>query len=265
GRGPVNTTTGAPIGFGTYGLDYTNYIQYSNPSGRSITSGVDPLSELQSFFGRVILNYKERYLLTATLRSDGSTKFGSNNRYGYFPSISAAWDISQESFFKVEAINQMKIRAGYGRTGNQEFPAGSSQTQYTFQNNNGGLLQLTNFNPDLKWQSDEQFDVGADISLFNNKVTLTADYFYKRTTDLLFPQGSGSPAPPTIIWRNLQGEIVNKGVELIANASIFDTPKFGFTIGVIPLVKYSSFKSGNVFRIFSRSAGLMNNQTSNNR
>jgi iron complex outermembrane receptor protein len=229
----VNTLTGAPIGFGTYGLDYTNYIQYSNPSGRSITSGVDPISELQSFFGRAILNYKERYLLTATLRSDGSTKFGSNNRYGWFPSVSAAWDISQEEFFKVEAINQMKVRVGYGRTGNQEFPAGASQSQYTFQNNNGGLSQITTFNPNLKWQSDEQFDIGTDFALFNNKVTVTADYFYKRTTDLLFPRGPGSPAPGggSVIWFNLPGQIVNKGVEIIANASIFDTPKFGFSIG----------------------------------
>ncbi|QKG56591.1 SusC/RagA family TonB-linked outer membrane protein [Hymenobacter sp. BRD128] len=234
GRGPVNTVTGAPIGFGTYGLDYTNYIQYSNPSGRSVSSTVDPISELQSYFGRVILNYKDRYLLTATLRSDGSTKFGSNHRYGYFPSVSAAWDISQEEFFKVSAINQMKLRAGYGRTGNQEFPAGSAQSQYTFQNNNGGLAQITNANPDLKWQSDEQFDIGTDLALFNNRLTITADYFYKRTTDLLFPRNPGYPSAPggSVIWFNLNpGQVVNKGVELIANATIFDTPKFGFTIG----------------------------------
>lgn len=110
-------------GFGTYGLDYTNYLQISNTSARTISSFVDPASELQSYFGRAILNYKERYLLTATLRADGSTKFGDNNKYGYFPSLSAAWDISRESFFKSETINQLKARVGYGRTGNQEFPA----------------------------------------------------------------------------------------------------------------------------------------------
>ncbi|NML67648.1 SusC/RagA family TonB-linked outer membrane protein [Hymenobacter sp. RP-2-7] len=234
GRGPVNTTTGAPIGFGTYGLDYTNYLQFSNPSGRNISSTIDPVTELQSFFGRVILNYKERYLLTATLRADGSTKFGDNNKYGYFPSVSAAWDISQEEFFKVQAINQFKLRAGFGVTGNQEFPAGAARSQYAFLNNNGGISQITNANPNLKWQSDEQFDVGADFALFNNKVTLTADYFYKKTTNLLYPNIPGFPAAPggsSVIWSNLNGEIVNKGVELIANASIFDTPGFGFTIG----------------------------------
>lgn len=232
GRGPVNSITGAPIGFGTYGLDYTNYLQFSNPSGRVVASTVDPVTELQSYFGRAILNYKGRYLLTATLRSDGSTRFGTNHRYGYFPSASAAWDISQEKFFKVAAINQLKVRVGYGRTGNQEFPSGASQSQYAFGASGGGAVsQTTNYNPDLKWQSDEQYDVGTDIALFNNRLTITADYFYKRTTDLLYPNVPGSPAAGGVLWQNLAGQIVNKGVEIIANATVFDTPKFGFNIG----------------------------------
>ncbi|WP_082773742.1 SusC/RagA family TonB-linked outer membrane protein [Hymenobacter sp. PAMC 26628] len=231
GRGPVNTTTGAPIGFGTYGLDYTNYLQFSNPSGRSITSFVDPVTELQSFFGRAILNYKGRYLLTATLRSDGSTKFGVNNKYGYFPSLSAAWDISQESFLKVEAINQLKLRAGYGRTGNQEFPAGSARGSIAFLNNNEGTRQVNNDNANLKWQSDEQYDGGVDVALFNNRVTLTADYFYKKTTDLLYPLAPIQPASPggAITWSNLNGTIVNKGVELIAGVTAVDGPRFGLS------------------------------------
>ncbi|MGI4733977.1 MAG: SusC/RagA family TonB-linked outer membrane protein [Janthinobacterium lividum] len=222
--GPTN-------GFGTYGLDYTNYIQYSNPSARTISSFIDPVSELQSFFGRAILNYKGRYLLTATLRSDGSTKFGDNKKYGYFPSLSAAWDISQESFFKVEAINQLKVRAGYGRTGNQEFPAGASRSQYAFLGANGGLGQITNFNKDLQWQSDSQYDAGIDVSLFNNRVTLTADYFYKKTTKLLYPLAPIQPAAPggAITWSNLDGSIVNKGVELIAGITALDGPRFGLS------------------------------------
>ena len=90
------------IGFGNYGLDYTNYIQYSDASNRSISSFIDPITELQSFFGRTIFNYKDKYLLTATFRADGSTKFGENNKYGYFPSFAAAWNISKEKFFKSE-------------------------------------------------------------------------------------------------------------------------------------------------------------------
>jgi iron complex outermembrane receptor protein len=231
GRGPANAD-GTPIGFGTYGLDYTNYLQYSNPSGRLISSFVDPVTQLQSFFGRAILNYKERYLLTATLRADGSTKFGDNNKYGYFPSISAAWDISQEDFLKskYEALSQLKLRVGYGRTGNQEFPAGSARSQFVFQANNGGLVQTTNANPDLKWQSDEQYNAGIDVALFNNRVSLTADYFYKRTTDLLYPNIPGFPAAPggsSVIWQNLDGIIVNKGVELLLGVTAVDNPRFG--------------------------------------
>lgn len=234
GRGPVSSN-GTPIGFGTYGLDYTNYLQYSNPSGRQISSFVDPVTQLQSFFGRAILNYKDRYLLTATLRADGSTKFGDNNKYGYFPSVSAAWDISQEDFLKskYESLSQLKLRVGYGRTGNQEFPAGSARSQFVFQANNGGLVQTTNANPNLKWQSDEQYNGGIDVALFNNRVTLTADYFYKRTTDLLYPNIPGFPAAPggsSVIWQNLNGVIVNKGVELLLGVTAVDNTRFGVNI-----------------------------------
>lgn len=228
--GSTISALGPPTGFGTFGLDYTNYIQFSNASARTITSFVDPVTELQSFFGRAILNYKGRYLLTATLRADGSTKFGANNKYGYFPSASAAWDISQESFFKVDAINQLKARIGYGRTGNQEFPAGSAQGQYVF-SNNGTLAQSNNPNPNLKWQSDEQYNAGLDVSLFNNRVTLTADYFYKKTTDLLFPSFPIQPAPPgsVVRWINLDGSVVNKGVELVLGVTAVDNPRFGLS------------------------------------
>ncbi|MGI4874909.1 MAG: SusC/RagA family TonB-linked outer membrane protein [Janthinobacterium lividum] len=231
GLGPVDTRTGAPIGFGAYGLDYTNYLQYSNPTGRKISSFADPETTLQSFFARAILNYKGRYLLTATMRADGSTKFGANNQYGYFPSVAAAWDVSQESFFHVEKINQLKARIGYGRTGNQEFPAGSAQGQFALQADNKGLGQLTNPNPNLKWQSDEQYDAGFDIALFNNRVTLTADYFYKKTTGLLYPQTPAQPAAPggAVVWENLDGSIVNKGVELLLGVTAIDNPRFGLT------------------------------------
>ncbi|MGD4069812.1 TonB-dependent receptor, partial [Xanthomonas citri pv. citri] len=143
-----------------------------------------------------------------------------------------AWDISQEEFFKNEAVNQFKARVGYGRTGNQEFPAGSARSQFAFQNGNGGLGQITNSNPNLKWQSDEQYNAGLDIGLFNNRLTLTADYFYKRTTDLLYPNIPGYPAAPggnSVIWFNLDGIIVNKGVELLAGITALDNPRYGLS------------------------------------
>jgi len=231
----TNINALGPVGgFGAYGLDYTNYIQLSNTTARNISSFIDPVTELQSFFGRAILNYKGRYLLTATVRADGSTKFGDNNKYGYFPSLSAAWDISQESFFKVEAINQLKARVGYGRTGNQEFPAGAARGQYSLLSNGttGAIGQLTIANPNLKWQSDEQYNAGLDFSLFNNKVTFTADYFYKKTTGLLYPTVPVLPAPPggtAVTWKNLDGAIVNKGVELTLGVTAIESPRFGLS------------------------------------
>ena len=126
-----------PGGYGSYGLDYTNYIQFSNPSSRNISSYIDPTSELQSYFGRAVLNWQDRFLVTATFRSDGSSKFGANDKYGSFPSFSAAWNVTKEDFFKVDFINQLKVRGGWGKTGNQEFPSGSSQKKYAFQNNGG--------------------------------------------------------------------------------------------------------------------------------
>ena len=221
------------VGFGNYGLDYTNYVQFSDVNGRSISSFIDPSSELRSFFGRTIFNYKDKYLLTATLRADGSSKFGANNQYGYFPSFAFAWNISKETFFEVGLINSLKMRGGWGKTGNQEFPPGSSQALYAFQDN-GTIIQINNPNPDLKWQSDRQYNIGIDFSIFNNRVTGTMDYFSKTTTNLLFPSSPIQPAPPgsTVTWINLDGEIINKGFEVLINAAVIQKEKFTWDLTV---------------------------------
>ena len=221
-------------GFGSYGLDFTNYIQYSNPTNRGVNSFADPTSELQSYFARAAFNYADRYLVTATVRRDGSTKFGANNKYGTFPSFSAAWNVSKESFFHVNAINSLKVRAGWGKTGNQEFPAGSSVTRYGFADGNNGTPVINNSNADLKWQSDRQYNIGLDASIVNNRITVTLDYFNKRTTDLLFPITSAS-APAlsgAILWKNLSGNIDNKGFEIAVNAAIIKKQNFGWDLGV---------------------------------
>ena len=203
-------------GFGNFGLDYTNYIQYASTGSRKISSFVDPSSELQSYFGRAILNFKDRYIVTGTLRRDESSKFGPNNRVGYFPSFAVAWDLGQESFFPAEKLTQLKLRAGYGRTGNQEFPAGSAQYRYSLDNGGTSRTPLNAENPDLKWQSDAQYNAGIDIGALDNRLTLTVDYFYKQTTDLLFPTTPVEPRPSDapIRWDNIDGKIVNKGVEM---------------------------------------------------
>ena len=213
-------------GFGAFGLDYTNYIQASNQTSRLPSSFADPSSSLQSVFGRAILNYKDRYVVTGTLRRDESSKFGPNNRVGYFPSFSAAWDLSRESFFPAEKLTQLKLRAGYGLTGNQEFPAGSAVDRFAI-NNLGVQAPLNGRSPDLKWQADAQYNVGIDLGAFNNRLTFTVDYFNKTTTDILFPTTPGQPAPPVqaIYWKNLGGKIVNKGVELALGATLLSSEK----------------------------------------
>jgi len=233
---------GADSGFGNFGLDYTNYIQYSSLTGRSISSFADPTSELQSFFGRTIFNYSDKYLLTATLRADGSSKFGPNNKYGYFPSVAAAWSIYKEHFFNVNFVNSLKLRVGWGKTGNQEFPPGSAQARYSFFD--GGVIrQVNNPNEDLKWQSDRQYNIGLDFSIFENRISGTLDYFNKATTNLLFPSAPIQPAPPDAVvrWVNLDGEIQNKGFEVLINATIIKNKDFGFDLSV-----NSTFLKSNV-------------------
>ena len=221
------------VGFGNFGLNYTNYLQYSDPGSRSIASYIDPLSELQSFFGRTMFNYKDKYLLTATFRADGSTKFGANNKYGYFPSLALAWNICNEKFFKWSLVKSLKIRGSWGKTGNQEFPPGASQPLYALQNG-GYVVQLNNPNPNLKWQSDRQYNIGIDFSILNNRVSGTADYFNKNTTSLLFPSAPIQPAPPGSIvrWINLDGQIHNKGFEVLINGDIVKNNKFEWNVSV---------------------------------
>jgi TonB-dependent starch-binding outer membrane protein SusC len=221
-------------GFGNYGLDFTNYIQYSNPSNRSIGSFADPSYEIQSYFARTNFNYKDKYLVTATFRSDGSSKFGTNNKYGYFPSFSGAWIVSKENFFHVNLINSLKLRAGWGKTGNQEFPSGAAQRRYNFGSDGTSLNISNNANEDLKWQSDRQYNIGTDITLLNNKVNVTIDYFNKNTSDLLFPTEPLQPAAPggAITWKNLKGNIVNKGLEAAVNATIVNKSDLTVSVGV---------------------------------
>jgi TonB-dependent starch-binding outer membrane protein SusC len=220
-------------GFGNYGLDYTNYIQYSALDQRSISSFIDPTNKLQSYFGRTIFNYKDRYLLTATFRADGSSKFGANNRYGYFPSFAAAWNIGKEDFFRLSFLNSLKLRVGWGKTGNQEFPPGSSQARYSFRDN-GYIVQVNNPNPDLKWQSDQQANFGIDFAIFDSRISGTFDYFIKTTTNLLFPGIPIQPAPPnsTVRWENLDGKIKNTGFEASVNATIIRQKNFSLDVSV---------------------------------
>lgn len=235
-------------GFGAYGLDYTNYIQYSNSSNRSISAFVDPLNELQSLFARATFNYLDKYLLTATIRRDGSTKFGDNKKYGTFPSFAAAWNIDKESFFNVDFFNSLKLRAGWGKTGNSEFPPGSARQRYRF-TNNGGLERFTYDNADLQWQEDRQYNVGLDFTILKNRLSGTVDYFNKKTTKLLYPGVADPFGPPgnAIAWKNLQnGEIENKGIEASLNFAIISKTDLTWDFGI-----NATFLKNNVSKLLA--------------
>ena len=214
--------------FLTDAVDYTDQLQGSDVTTRLVTSFKDPLSELQSYFARAIVNVDDKYLFTATLRTDGSSKFGENNQYGIFPSFAAAWNLHQEGFLP-DAFDQLKLRLGWGQTGNQEFPAGAAQERYEIGEN--GALALSNVaNPDLKWETSSTFNIAVDYGI-NNKFFGSIEYFYKSTTDILFNFAAIQPAPATRYWTNLDGEVINSGVEFSINAYLADNEDFSWVLG----------------------------------
>ena len=182
-------------------------------------------SSLQSIFGKVDYNYNNKYYLSATVRRDGSSRFGSNNRYGVFPAFSAAWRVSED--ISADWIDDLKVRAGYGITGNQDIPSGrvfdqfgggtgSSFYDITGSNSSlvSGFVKTSNGNPDLKWEENVSINVGFDASLANGKFEIVFDWYRRTVDDLLFdptqPGTAGNSAPPIV---NI-GKMENNGVDL---------------------------------------------------
>lgn len=176
-----------------------------------------------SFFARSIYNYAERYILTATIRADGSSRFAGKNKWGYFPSAAFAWRINQEPWFKVPAISMAKLRTGWGQVGNQNLSSYSTiynyGTAYYPDHGNAAaqkvLITTTSNlpNADLKWETTEQTNIGFDLGLFDGRVTLSADAYYKLTKDLLQQKTLAASAGVDKPWVNM-GSILNKGLEL---------------------------------------------------
>lgn len=216
---------------------YYYFMATSDPSTRRTNSFADPTVELQSYFGRAILNLSNKYVLTATVRADGSSKFGKDNKYGYFPSVAAAWNVSKESFMEgtQSVLKDLKFRASWGITGNQEFPAGASQILYTLNGSNPATFQQSQIaNPALKWESTTTINVGADFTLFNGKLTGSVDYFNKNTKDILFPREAADPVTPNgaVKWVNLPGNVLNKGFEFALNSNIIKKEDFSWDLGI---------------------------------
>jgi len=201
-------------------------------SQRTINSFRDPRNKLESVFGRVNVSAYDKYLLTATLRADGSSKFGTNNQWGYFPAVAVAWKLNKESFTP-KFFDELKLRVGWGETGNQEFPAGSAQERFAigFDSNGNTTSTLVNVaNPDLRWEKTTTTNLGVDFAILNSRLSGTVDYFYKKTQDLLFQQDVIQPAPATKFWVNLPGLNINQGLEVSLKGLVIDQDDWSFEI-----------------------------------
>lgn len=222
-------------GFSINGIDGKIH-SYNNPGvGTSLTiaenlpSGSAFKNELQSFFGRLNYSYASKYLLTTTLRIDGSSKFGANNRYGFFPSFSGAWRIKEEGFLAdTDWLSNLKLRVGWGRTGNQEIPGKITKAEVVSSVASGtgyainhttvtpGYVFRRTANEDIKWETTTQTNFGIDFGLLGGRISGTVDYFNKKTTDVLLQVTVADPIVfgSTQYWTNLDMEIVNSGLEL---------------------------------------------------
>jgi len=224
-------------GFGVATQGYTNdlltyynlYVSNPNTVGNiSFDNAAISTLRLISYYGRVNYQYGERYLFQASVRKDGSSAFGANNQWGYFPAVSAGWRINKESFMQNQHLfDDLKLRAGYGVSGNSlGFDAFTSILRYGSAGryySNGQLLTalgvVQNENPDLKWETTSMMNIGLDFSILKNRISGSVDYYVKNTSDLIWDY----PVSTTQYFVNVLtanvGEVKNKGIELTLNAT----------------------------------------------
>lgn len=218
-------------------------------------------NKLISFYGRVNYSYADRILATATVRRDGSSRFGADDRWGIFPSGSLAWRISNEPFFKIRPVTDLKLRVSYGTTGNQEIgnlnsiqTLGATTTGYVV----GGtrittVLPQQYANPNLRWEQTAQLDIGLDFTLFAGRLTGVVDYYNKKTTDLLLRIPVPSPTAVNTQLANV-GSVRNRGLEFSVTGHVIDNEKFGWTSNVnisfnkneVLSLSNSEFSSNNI-------------------
>lgn len=224
-------------GFGAWNIGSAE----STRNGLSNISSLKTERKLIGFYGRVNYNYAERYLLMVSARYEGSDKFGKNNRWGWFPSVSAGWRITNEEWMKsVNWIDELKLRAGYGVTGTEPSAPYQYIALYDFNNSymsyvNGhwvsGIIPANNPNDDLKWEEKHEANVGLDFAFLGGRLSGSLDGYYRYTKDLLYTYTV--PMPPNIASSMLAnvGAISNSGVEFSLNGVILQKKDFSWTIG----------------------------------
>ncbi len=245
-------------GFNAYNKDFPNdglgadnlgSGEWAKEEGEVMMGSYKNDSKLISFFGRVSYDYEGKYLFTASLRHEGSSKFGHNHKWGNFPAVSAGWRISQENFMKdVTWVNDLKIRADYGVTGNQDFGSYNSintMSGFGYYYYNGKYFQVwgpgKNVNPDLKWEKGKNWNVGLDFSLLDNRIYGSLNYFNRTQQDLL--GNYNVPVPPNIhesTFVNV-GTMKNTGFEFDLNFNVVDNGRFSYDFGVIGTVMSNKF------------------------
>ena len=228
-------------GFEVDDIKYTDNLGYGNFSAASVASTAVE-RELQSFFGRVNYNFRDKYMLTFTGRFDGSSKFGENNKYGFFPSAAFAWRLTGEEFMEdMKAISNLKLRLGWGLTGNQEIPDKISLLAVgTTPSANGyfggkltpGITYLRTPNPDIQWETTMQTNIGIDFGFFENRLSGTIDLFNKKTTDVLLEVYGKFPSPTERQWQNVEDmKIINNGIELGLNGTLIAKKELSWDLG----------------------------------
>ena len=215
---------------------------YDETEGRFWQEGYHRIPKenyLVSFFGRLNWHYMDRYLLTATLRRDGSSRFSSNNRWGTFPSIAFAWTVLNEPWMEParEVLSNLKLRLGYGVTGQQEIsdylyiPTYSLGTNPTGQYLGSYLLKPNGYSPDLKWEETTTYNLGLDFGFLNNRITGTIEYYDKRTKDLLNSVSAPAGTNFTNIITANVGKMTNQGIEFNVNAVAIQMKNFSWEVG----------------------------------
>ena len=216
----TRTSTGVVLDF-----DENFYETYNLGAGRTPSAPSSSWSawSMNSYFARASYALKDKYLTTLTLRTDGSSRFGVNKKYGFFPSAGLGWVISNENFMHdTSFINYLKLHTSYGRTGNSEISpysalATASSGTTLINNSRQSTIQMSRMaNPDLEWEKTDQFDVGINLNMFKNRINLEVDYYYKKTFDLLLAR----PLPYTTGFSSVMdntGRVDNSGVDFLLN------------------------------------------------